>query len=130
MKTCSKCGEVKALGEYHKNGGRLRSSCKACERERHANFYASNPEATKARVARVSRWLRNHPDAARRKAAASYARRRSYYQQRYLDNRDVFRARGAAWRAANTLRVMQCRTLYYARTKLERDIKKAEAMYA
>ena len=34
LKVCSQCSQPKPLGRFAKNGGRLRSACKDCERGR------------------------------------------------------------------------------------------------
>ena len=52
MKTCIKCGEVKALTEFYKSkprcGDRLRGDCKSCAKARAKARYEANPEKIKA----------------------------------------------------------------------------------
>ena len=60
-KTCTKCGEVKALGEFASRKDRFtrRSKCKKCEDLRRKKWLEENPE--KARMAK-KRWDKNNPD--------------------------------------------------------------------
>jgi 5-methylcytosine-specific restriction endonuclease McrA len=94
-KPCSKCGEVKPLGEFSpaKNGplGR-QSSCKACYRA----YRAANGEKNRASQAKYYRANREKIRA-RQQAAYDPAAQRAYY----LANRDQFLAKQAAYRAEN-----------------------------
>ena len=59
LKYCPKCGQVKAITEFHKNGSTLRSFCKKCEIERsrlskESTGYYRRPEV-KARRNEASR---------------------------------------------------------------------------
>lgn len=44
MKTCTACGEVKPLDEYHRQKAGRRAQCKQCRNRRSAKWRASNPE--------------------------------------------------------------------------------------
>lgn len=65
MKACTKCGETKALGQFHTNqqhrDGR-NSACKECERKRAIAKYYANREAILERArtpeAKMKRKLR------------------------------------------------------------------------
>ena len=76
-KTCTKCGEAKALTEFYakangKNG--LAPTCKACEITRAAEWRAKNSEKCRARLAKwraenpeklraqVTKWRANNPE--------------------------------------------------------------------
>jgi hypothetical protein len=59
MKRCSKCGVEKELTQFWSNAGRLRSSCKVCERARNDKYKRERPEVS--RQASV-RWRKNHPE--------------------------------------------------------------------
>ena len=52
MKTCTKCGEIKALTEFYKRKASrdgLMPLCKTCEKARSKAYYEANPEKAKAR---------------------------------------------------------------------------------
>jgi len=47
MKRCTKCGELKGFGEYHKDGkvsGGLKARCKACVAKYHRKYQEANKE--------------------------------------------------------------------------------------
>lgn len=49
-KKCSKCGEVKDVGEFYKNGEYgLRPNCKKCEKEQWQKKNIKNPEKNKTK---------------------------------------------------------------------------------
>lgn len=50
MKRCPRCGETKAVGEFHRDRKRDRptSWCKACGREKSSAYYAANREKANA----------------------------------------------------------------------------------
>jgi len=57
-KRCSKCGEVKPVGEFHKNKYRkdgLQNCCKICMWEISKKYYEENKDKMKVRVKKYSR---------------------------------------------------------------------------
>ena len=49
-KKCSKCREIKSIGEFYKNNSRkdgLYAYCKECSRKEHLNFIRNNPDKHK-----------------------------------------------------------------------------------
>lgn len=85
-KTCSKCGEVKALSEFYKNC----SPCKNCKDLHVAAYRKANPEKAAARNAN---WRKANPE----KVAAAQAA----YRKKKPENPEKAAARKAAWRKAN-----------------------------
>jgi len=49
-KTCSKCGETKALDAFHKCDGWYRNRCKICKRIADASAYRESPSQAKKRA--------------------------------------------------------------------------------
>jgi 5-methylcytosine-specific restriction endonuclease McrA len=82
-KECTKCGEIKLLTEYPRNGTRLKSYCKECDSERRKRQYYENHE----------RELAN--------------KKRYYYE-----NFDYFAEYGRKWRAENPERVVEYNKQY------------------
>ena len=54
-KTCAKCGEVKPVTEFYKQGKYRRSRCRACCKGENAGTYAKLSPETKARYKRTER---------------------------------------------------------------------------
>ena len=84
MKTCTKCGEVKGLGEFHKKSAAkdgLQDYCKSCESETSKDWYEANKdrlaeyrEANKDRIAATFKyWYEANPE----KVSAKNRNRRS-----------------------------------------------------
>lgn len=89
-KRCSKCGEVKALGEYSKDKRRvdgLDGTCRACKSEVFRQWRKNNPDKAKATV---SSWRENHKDHC------------SDYGKKYRsDKKDHYKELSKAWWAAH-----------------------------
>ncbi len=86
IKQCSKCGETKPIGEFHRNRSRwdrLHPQCKMCAKERGSAYRTANPERMKERYAA---WRAANPERVKAYHAANRERRNEY---------------SAAWRAAN-----------------------------
>lgn len=96
VKTCIRCGVVRAAEEFHRNkaykDGR-RSACKHCMRESSAAYRAANPERSREST---RRWRRENPE-------ALLAGRRAYLEA----NRDLVRERARAYKAANPDKVRE-----------------------
>ena len=100
MKTCTKCGEVKALDAFHKNSTRkdgICEICKACVQARGKTYRAANSEKIAATAAayraanidaEVKRW------AAYR--AANREKQSTYKAAYRLANIEMYRARNSA----------------------------------
>jgi hypothetical protein len=105
-KKCSKCGEVKGLGEFFadrtKKDG-LRPSCKVCTIKKCDEYRAKNPE--KARAQRAA-WAAANRTKANSSSLAS-ARKRGYAAQRKWQrhNSEAIQQAAAKWREANPEKV-------------------------
>jgi len=105
MKTCTKCGQTKALEKFNRNrrakDGR-QSRCKACQREYNARYRAENREQERERVAR---WHAENRDRKREYAARwrekNRERQREYFARYRAENRERYREYSARWRAEN-----------------------------
>ena len=90
MKTCTKCGETKALSEFSKDKQRsdgLQSSCRDCNNAKSKAWYAANREHRNA--SKKARYA-NNPDSAKAMASAWYSA-----------NSERAKSTAAAWRADN-----------------------------
>lgn len=93
MRACSKCGVVKALGEFNRqsrNPEGVRKECRACQSAYNAGRYASNPDRFKEAV---RSYARTNVDAVR-----------AGKRKRYLANRDEVLRQHAAYYAQNRTR--------------------------
>lgn len=88
MKTCTKCGEAKPLGEYfaHKVNG-LQARCKVCLRTQWADWRTANPDE-----------IAKHK---RRSALKHQEARNARERAKYAANKAAVLAYQAQWRASN-----------------------------
>lgn len=94
MKTCSKCGETKAVVEFGKKASArdgLQYSCKACGKVADAKWLAANPEKAKARNAK---WYAENTD-----------KKRAIDAARWAANPEKSRVQSAKWATANPEKV-------------------------
>lgn len=106
MKACTKCGETKALSEFHRHGDGQRPDCKVCRIKSVEAYRASNPEKVKERKAA---WRKANPDKVKASNAAWYKANsekvngiRAVWMAAWQKaNPEKVRAKAAAWRAAN-----------------------------
>lgn len=95
MKTCTKCGECKAVGEFYRRSvskdGR-QSRCKVCHRESSANWYAKNAEHLRENAAK---WRVENRDRKRDTDAKWRAENPDYHADRYANDPE-FRERRCA----------------------------------
>ena len=104
MKTCGKCGQVKALAEFHARSDRegTHNSCKTCWREASKQWYQKNRER---HLSNGRAWARKNPEKVRKISRRYYklhperfqARRKRYWQENLEKNRAACRK----WRAEN-----------------------------
>jgi hypothetical protein len=88
MKTCSLCGVTKGIAEFWSTGGRLRSSCKSCERQRNLRYRKDHPEIVRQST---MRWRQRNPE----KMSAQYTRKKlKGYGITEVQYRDMSRAQG------------------------------------
>lgn len=114
-KSCSKCGVIKPLTEYHRHRKTrlgVYSQCKVCKAALHAHKRASNP--SQLREASL-RWYHNNRDRASTTAAAWKAKnvekRAEHWKRWYAENRErVLAARDPA-KVAAAVRERQARKL-------------------
>lgn len=106
LKKCSKCGEVKARTEFHKNSQRkdgTSSQCKCCVRLYHSKYRKANPDKVKAKSAKYYR-------ANTEKEKARCAKYRK-------ENAEKERERHAKYRNANLEKERTRRANYYRENK-------------
>ena len=118
MKTCTKCGEVKALAAFSKDKGKkdgLHGVCKQCRSDAYAAYKKSNPEKFKALK---SAWNKANPEKVK-------AHRVKYYK----DNAGKIATRNAAYYKANAEKINH-RVAANTDTERQRDYsaKRAAAM--
>ena len=98
-KKCSKCGEVKGLGEFNKRSavsGKLHSWCKDCC----AAYKVANRAALSAKRLEL----------ARKERAENPDKRKSYYKEYYLAHCEEIKERARAYSSQNKeARIAQCR---------------------
>lgn len=90
MKTCTKCGDTKPHGDYHKNRRMrdgLTTQCKACQREYARQYRAANAER---RREYDRQWRAANPD-----------RKREHNRQYYAANAERYRERVRQWQTEN-----------------------------
>ena len=104
-KGCSKCGEVKPLGDFAQSRGRHESACKACKNERSRQHYLKNRE-------RVLQRTQAYKAANQEKVAAMLA---DWYQR----NKERVLARSAEYRNRPGVREreLERQRQYYAARK-------------
>lgn len=92
-KTCTKCGETKALDEFGKKAGRrdgLSSHCKVCERQRQREYRVANREQVLER--KREHYLANREAIAEKNRRYHQENRESVLKQRrrhYQENREA-----------------------------------------
>lgn len=89
MKTCARCHEQKELSEFYerpRNKGGHRYSCKECEKKRYRIFYVANSARIRERT---------------RQYHADHREERADW---YQDNKEMVKARTAAWAKAHPKR--------------------------
>ncbi len=94
MKRCSKCGEVKGVGEFHKDRNKAsgrRSRCKQCAIEYTKKYYLNNKRKL---IAGVRRWEENNRERAMEINRSSSVRWRE-------NNKDKRKEIVTAWRENN-----------------------------
>lgn len=102
-KSCTKCGETKALDEFHRDGRRRdgrRPYCGGCAREAARKYSA-------AHAVERREWHRAY-----RAANAEQIRERK--RARYAENRERVRGQKRAWYAANADRERERQRAYHA----------------
>jgi hypothetical protein len=92
MKACTKCGEIKPVGEFHRrtrSRDGLTPQCKACAHQRSLADYGANRDRRRQAQERWRADNREHVQAKRREWAeqnperAAFLSRRSHLQTRY-----------------------------------------------
>ncbi len=104
VKTCTKCGETKPVGEFPKHAGHrdgFGSHCKICKRAADAEYRRRNPE-------------KNKEDYAKR-----IAENPNYWSEWYADNRDEARERVKKWSQENKETVKAMQAAWYAENGVE-----------
>lgn len=62
MKTCSKCGNIKSFGSFHRNNANrdgYENQCKECRSERMSRYYQENKEERDAYTKKRREILKN-----------------------------------------------------------------------
>lgn len=129
-KTCSKCGEVKGLGEFNRRSaatGKLHSWCKSCCRQ----YKADNREAMSARRRELARKDRIENPGKRQAYAREYylsrqAELRSRAKEYHLQNRAERLAQCREYRLRERELIAQRRAAKYAENRAEINAKRRE----
>ena len=103
MKVCTKCGQTKPKTEFSKKTSKrdgLKASCKACDKEYHAAYYAANADLIKANVAKYQ--------------SSNIDKRNAYLAEYCSLNRDRIKATKAEYYLANQEKMSARRAAYYA----------------
>jgi hypothetical protein len=104
-KRCSRCGEEKPLGEFHKSAKSTDGAawnCKDCQREYAKKWAQDNPErVTENRV----RWRAENPDRVRELAQRNPERRSATAARWRQENRERKKATDEQWEADNPERL-------------------------
>lgn len=106
MKTCTKCGEIKSLTEFHaKKAARdgKASSCKECKSKIDRNYYLANDEDIKTRARDSHAANREHANAER--------------NRRYWENREDHLRKCRIWREENRERDRENSRKWYRNNK-------------
>jgi len=91
-KVCTRCGEEKPIGDFHRNGKQGRQPrCKGCVSELMAEYYQQNAERIKQRVRLYQE--RRRGDGPRRRQGRDPEKRRAGYQRYREQHRDQCLAR-------------------------------------
>ena len=89
MKTCTKCGETKELGEFGKKGVGLRSHCKCCVAINYRKWVENNKEHLKQYH---KEWYENNKERVAQKWKKGYERiadrKRSVSKEWYTNNKE------------------------------------------
>jgi len=102
-KTCSKCGEVKPIGEFRTPD--RRHQCKACEAEYHKQYRQANKEAI---TARIKQYYQDNKEAIAK-----------YHKQHYQDNKETIAAYQKQYRQDNKEAIAEKRKQYYQTNEKE-----------
>lgn len=100
MKTCTRCSELKPLGEFYKKLDQLTSACKDCIKKARQAYYRANPKKVRAtnnawRYANIERTYDMHRRLYPRYREKKAATAKVYYEANKLD----FHERSAMRRA-------------------------------
>lgn len=105
MKRCSKCGEEKPHGEFHKDKSKrdgLGSQCAACGAERRRQWVAENREKTNEAN---RRWYERNREKSLEASRRYYAENREAlseaHRRQYEENREAYRAAARRYREEN-----------------------------
>lgn len=106
-KACTKCGEVKPLSEYYKNGKNgLHAQCKSCAKAQVLAYQHANREEHRART---RRWRERNPEknkrALRKWAEENPERRRAYLREWKKKNQERVKELNRRWAEANPEKV-------------------------
>lgn len=101
MKTCTKCGEAKALDAFNKykaaRDGR-KPHCRDCQRAYRVVWHAENRDE---QLARMAKWRAENPERRQRYTEENRDRRQPYFADYRARNADRRSAYNKAWSAAN-----------------------------
>ena len=110
-KKCTKCGEVKELGEYEKaksNKDGLRSYCKVCMKEYRKKYYLDNPEKYKELS---KKWALKNPEKVK-EASKKWALKNPEYSKKQhegyrLNNPDKLKEYNKKWKLKNLEKIKE-----------------------
>ena len=105
MKTCSTCGETKALAEFNKDKQKKdghHSICRACQKEYHAKWRKGNKDYERERKAK---WYEGNKEYRKEKDAKYYQdnkeHKKEYNAKWYQDNKEHRQEYDAKWKREN-----------------------------
>ena len=111
-KKCSKCGEVKELGEFHKRAasrdGR-QNRCKICARQQHKKYYQENKE--KRRQYKKQHYQENEEkikQCTKQYYQENKEKKKQYDKQYYQENKEKIKQ----YRQENKEKIRQCNKKY------------------
>jgi len=105
-KKCTKCGEIKSLDDFHRDGtkkGGYYSSCKVCQKKYRKEYYDRHRDEA---ILYAKEWGKKNPD------------KRKEYQKNYrCGSREMLNERGEKYRQENREIIRKKGREYYHRTK-------------
>ena len=120
-KICSKCGEKKDVGEFHKSkNGKygVRGDCKVCNRKRVSKYHHENREVRNKNAAKWRAKNKEHVEEYRKN---HYAENKDYYNEKskkwHKENKDKARAIAKKGYEKNKIKILQKQKEYYEENK-------------
>jgi len=106
-KTCSKCGEVKPIGEYYEG----KNQCKACRAEYSKQYY-QDPDNKEHKKQYDKQWHQDNKEHIKQYQKQWRQDNKEYSKQWYQDNKEGVSQRNKQWRQDNSENIKRNKKQY------------------